>query len=128
MPTLDQLAPHLSTARMLCLNSPLNPTGTVIGEKQLREIVEAVVEENRRRSSRGERHLFLMHDQVYSLLVFGAAKHLMPVNLVPEAAPWVISLDGVSKGFAATGLRVLPFVSRSSKTSKPRSNPKALDT
>jgi aspartate aminotransferase len=30
----------------------------------------------------------------------------MPVGLVPEAAPWVIGLDGISKGFAATGLRV----------------------
>ena len=30
----------------------------------------------------------------------------MPVSLVPESAPWVISLDGISKGFAATGLRV----------------------
>jgi aspartate aminotransferase len=30
----------------------------------------------------------------------------MPVALVPESAPWVISLDGISKGFAATGLRV----------------------
>jgi aspartate aminotransferase len=30
----------------------------------------------------------------------------MPVSLVPEAAPWVITLDGISKSMAATGLRV----------------------
>jgi aspartate aminotransferase len=30
----------------------------------------------------------------------------MPVTLVPEVAPWVISLDGISKALAATGLRV----------------------
>jgi aspartate aminotransferase len=30
----------------------------------------------------------------------------MPVALVPESAPWVITLDGISKCFAATGLRV----------------------
>lgn len=106
MPTLDQLKPHLSEARMICLNSPLNPTGTVIAESQLRAIVEAVVEENRKRTASGRRHLFLLHDQVYSLLVFGSNRHIMPVSLVPEAAPWVISLDGISKGFAATGLRV----------------------
>ena len=29
-----------------------------------------------------------------------------PVHLVPEAAPWVISLDAISKSLAATGLRV----------------------
>jgi aspartate aminotransferase len=106
MPTLDQLAPHLSTARMLCLNSPLNPTGTVITEAQLRSILEAVVEENHRRTRDGRPHLFLLHDQVYSLLVFGSSRHFMPVSLLPESAPWVITLDGISKGLAATGLRV----------------------
>ena len=38
--------------------------------------------------------------------MFGSTRHVMPVSLVPESAPWVISLDGISKGFAATGLRV----------------------
>ncbi|HKQ62038.1 MAG TPA: pyridoxal phosphate-dependent aminotransferase [Candidatus Polarisedimenticolaceae bacterium] len=106
MPTLEQLRPHLREARLLCLNSPLNPTGTVIGERDLRLIVEAVVEENQRRSRQGQRHLFLLHDQVYASLIFGEARHFMPVALVPESAPWVISLDGISKSLAATGLRV----------------------
>ena len=53
MPTLDQLAPHLSEARLLCLNSPLNPAGTVISEDDLRSICEAVVEENIRRTREG---------------------------------------------------------------------------
>jgi len=106
MPTLDELRPHLGSARMICLNSPLNPTGTMIAEDSLRGILEAVVDENRRRTSAGRPHLFVLHDQIYSLLVFGAARHHMPAAIVPESAPWVISLDGISKGFAATGLRV----------------------
>jgi aspartate aminotransferase len=106
MPTLDQLAPHLAEARVICLNSPLNPAGTVIREGELRRIAEAIVEENKRRTRAGERHLFLIHDQVYSGLVFDSNRHRMPVELVPEAAPWVISLDGISKCFASTGLRV----------------------
>jgi aspartate aminotransferase len=106
MPTLEQLEPHLPTARMICLNSPLNPTGTVIGEAPLRAILEAVVVENERRGRAGRRGLFVLHDQVYSLLVFGAARHHMPATLVPAVARWTISLDGISKGFAATGLRV----------------------
>ena len=105
-PTLEQLAPHLGTARMICLNSPLNPTGTVIEREPLCAILESVVEENARRTREGRRHLFLLHDQVYSLLVFGATRHHMPATVLPESAPWVISLDGISKGFAATGLRV----------------------
>jgi aspartate aminotransferase len=106
MPTLDQLAPHLSEARLLSLNSPLNPTGTVMGEAPMRRIVEAIVEENDRRARDGRRFLFLLHDQVYASLVFGETRHHMPASLVPEAAPYVISLDGISKCFAATGLRV----------------------
>jgi aspartate aminotransferase len=106
MPTLDEIAPHLRDARMICLNSPLNPTGTVIAEDQFRAITGAIVEENERRAKTGERHLFLVHDQIYSQLVFGDHKHHMATALVPEAAPWVITLDGISKCFAATGLRV----------------------
>jgi aspartate aminotransferase len=106
MPTPEQLVPHLGTARLLCLNSPLNPTGTVIQESALRAILEAVVEENRARSRSGRPHLFVLHDQVYAWLVFGSARHVMPTTLVPDCAPWVISLDGISKGLAATGLRV----------------------
>lgn len=106
MPTIEQLAPHLSEARLVCLNSPLNPAGTVIGADALREIAMAIVEENRRRTRLGQRHLFLLHDQVYASLVFAPSRHHMPVSLVPEVAPWVISLDGISKSLAATGLRV----------------------
>jgi len=65
-----------------------------------------VVEENRRRLREGRPVLFLLHDQVYATLIFGGARHHMPVSLVPEAAPWIIELDGISKSLAATGLRI----------------------
>jgi len=106
MPTLDRLNPHLGDAQMLCLNTPLNPTGTVMDPDQVAAVTRAVVEENERRTRNGRRHLFLLHDQVYGALTFGDARHAHPVSLVPEAAPWVISLDAVSKTMAATGLRV----------------------
>jgi aspartate aminotransferase len=104
-PTLDQIAPHLGEAGLLCLCSPANPTGTMIEPLELARITEAVVEENRRRAAAGRRYLFLLYDQVYGSLAFGGT-HAHPVALVPESAPWVISLDGISKAFAATGLRV----------------------
>lgn len=106
MPTVDDLRPHLGTARMICLNTPSNPTGTVMSPDMIRDIAAAVVEENLRRRKAGERALFLLMDIVYSSLVFGDARHVHPVHAVPESAPWVISVDGVSKGFAGTGLRV----------------------
>lgn len=105
-PTCDQLRPHLSTARLLILNSPLNPTGTVISREALTDITTMVVEENRRRTASGAKPLYFVYDQVYWTLTFGSAIHFTPVGLVPESAPWVIFLDAISKAFCATGMRV----------------------
>jgi aspartate aminotransferase len=100
------LEPHLGTARLLVLNSPLNPTGTCISRGQLQGICEAIVEENRRRESTGARALFLVYDQVYDTQTFGGVEHVTPVGLVPEMAKYTILIDAVSKGFCGTGLRV----------------------
>ena len=43
---------------------------------------------------------------IYWLLTFEGAEHVTPVQLVPESAPYIVHVDGLSKGFAATGLRV----------------------
>jgi aspartate aminotransferase len=105
-PTPEQLRAHLPTARLLILNSPLNPTGTVISRDSLASITAMVVEENRRREAAGEKPLYFIYDQVYWTLTFGKAVHHTPVGLVPESAPYVIFLDAISKAFCATGLRV----------------------
>jgi aspartate aminotransferase len=105
-PTVEQLAPWLSTARLFTLNSPLNPTGTVIARERLAALARAIVDENTRRATTGERPLMWMFDQVYWTLTFGGAQHAHPATLVPEVTPYVVTIDAVSKAFAATGLRV----------------------
>lgn len=105
-PTAEQIRPHLSEARILTLNSPLNPTGTVIDRDELRRVAELVVEENGRRRKAGARPLWLVFDQVYWTLTFGGVKHATPVELVPEVAPYTLLLDAISKSFCATGMRV----------------------
>ncbi|RKH86737.1 aminotransferase class I/II-fold pyridoxal phosphate-dependent enzyme [Corallococcus sp. AB045] len=105
MPTLAQLEPHLSSARLLCLCSPLNPTGTMLDPEALRAICQRIVEENRAREGRGQKPLILMYDHIYWVLTFGK-KHVTPVELVPEMAPYTVFVDGISKAFAATGVRV----------------------
>lgn len=105
-PTVLDFAPHLHEATLLCLCSPGNPTGTILPPESLRAILEAVVAENARRAGSGHRPLFVLHDLMYGSLVFGGAPHAHPLALVPEAAPWVVVVDGISKAFAATGLRV----------------------
>ncbi|HET6512271.1 MAG TPA: aminotransferase class I/II-fold pyridoxal phosphate-dependent enzyme, partial [Candidatus Kapabacteria bacterium] len=71
LPTRADLSPVLSTARMLSLCSPLNPTGTAFTVDALRGICEAVLEENDRRKANKERPLYLAYDQVYWMLTFG---------------------------------------------------------
>lgn len=106
MPTAEALAPHLEGARLLVLCSPMNPTGTMIREGQLRAICELVLEENRRRERDGGRCLYLVYDQVYRMLTFGDVPHVTPVSVAPEMARYTLLVDAISKGFAATGLRV----------------------
>ena len=106
LPTAEQLRPHIRDARLLCINTPLNPTGTVMSRDEVEKISRLVVDENARRTARGERPLFIMWDQVYWMLTFGDNKHYSPQQLVPDAGQWTILVDGISKAFAATGLRV----------------------
>ena len=106
LPTAELLRPHVREARMICICTPLNPTGTVMAKEEVAAIAQLVVDENARRAAAGERPLFLLWDQIYWQLTFGAFHHYAPPQLVPEATPWTIFVDGVSKAFAATGLRV----------------------
>ncbi|HMF41087.1 MAG TPA: aminotransferase class I/II-fold pyridoxal phosphate-dependent enzyme [Polyangia bacterium] len=131
-PTPDDLRPHIAVARLVLINSPLNPTGTVIDPDVLRKICEMIVEENRRRERAGGKAAWLCYDQVYwQLLYSGPSKgpeppatgsdkqssssptrsgpgvrHATPPEVCPEIAPYTIILDAASKSFAATGLRV----------------------
>jgi aspartate aminotransferase len=105
MPTAAELAPHLKGAALLALCSPLNPTGTMFSKKDLEEICDLVIAENKTRKA-GEKPLYLMYDQIYSQLTFGKHEHYNPVSLRPELKDVTIFVDGSSKCFAATGVRV----------------------
>ena len=106
LPTAEMLRPRLAEASLIAINTPLNPTGTVMAREEVEAIGRLVVDENRRRRAAGIRPLFIMWDQVYWMLTFGASRHYSPPELVPESAAWTIFVDGISKAFAATGLRV----------------------
>jgi aspartate aminotransferase len=105
LPTRAQLEPVIRGARLLVLNSPLNPTGTAFSADALADICDLVLEENARRGA-GERPLFLLYDQVYWMLTFAGTRHVDPVSLRPEMADYTVFVDGISKSFAATGVRV----------------------
>src|SRR6185312_7231979 len=105
MPTADELRPHLKGAALLALCSPLNPTGTMFTKKDLEEICDLVIAENKTRAA-GEKPLYLLYDQIYSQLTFGRHEHFNPVSLRPELKDVTIFIDGASKCFASTGVRV----------------------
>ncbi len=106
LPTGEALLAELPNARLVCLNSPLNPTGTAIDPEALRGICEAILAENRKREASGQRPVYLMYDHIYWMLCFGGTHHVTPPGLCPEMARYTIFVDGISKAFAATGLRV----------------------
>ena len=82
MPKADDIRPHLKGATLLALCSPLNPTGTMFVKKDLEEICDLVIEENKSRAA-DEKPLDIMYDQSYSLLTFGNQFHYDPVSLRP---------------------------------------------
>jgi aspartate aminotransferase len=105
LPTAESLEPALRGARLLALNSPLNPCGTAFSADSLGEICDLVLAENARRRP-SQNALYVLYDQVYWQLTFGSTEHVDPVTLRPEMARFTVFVDGISKAFAATGIRV----------------------
>ncbi len=105
MPTADDIKPHIRDAVFIALCSPLNPTGTVFKKEELEKICDMVLEENMRRGDE-EKKLYVMYDQMYWTLTFGDTRHYNPVQLRPAMKGYTIFIDGISKAFAATGVRV----------------------
>src|ERR1051326_4005804 len=105
MPSVDDFRKHIKHASLISLCSPLNPTGTTLTKEALTEICDMILEENARREP-GKKPLYLMYDQIYWTLALGNTKHYDPVTLRPEMKDYTIFVDGISKAFAATGVRV----------------------
>ena len=105
MPTAEELEPHLDDAVLLALCSPQNPTGTVFSLEDLKQICELVVAVNSRRGP-DDKPLYVMFDQVYWMLTFGGTQFHHPLKVCPAIRDYAIFVDGMSKAFAGTGIRV----------------------
>lgn len=104
--TAEELKPFIGDATLIALNSPLNPSGTLFSKNQLIEILDLVIEENKKRSMEGRKLVYIFFDQVYWLLTFNNSTYYNPVLLRPEIKNYIIFTDGISKCFAATGVRL----------------------
>jgi aspartate/methionine/tyrosine aminotransferase len=94
---LDALrAACTSRTKCLILNTPCNPTGTVYGAEELREVARLVQ----------ERDLWLVTDEIYEGIVFRGHRHQSPVSVEPVLRERTAVISGVSKAYAMTGWRL----------------------
>jgi aspartate aminotransferase len=82
--------------RGVIINSPCNPTGAVIAEKELRRIVEWCA----------SRDLFLMFDETYEFFVYDGAKHVSAARWFDAYPETIVCINSMSKTFAMTGWRL----------------------
>ena len=82
--------------KMLILNSPGNPTGSVYTREELEAIVEVAAEED----------IYILSDEIYEKLVYDDVKHVSIASLSPEAYDLTITVNGFSKAYAMTGWRL----------------------
>src|SRR6266436_3877952 len=80
--------------KLIVLNSPHNPTGGVLGKRDLEQIAEAI----------GDRNIFVLSDEIYSGLIFEGKHHSIIAE--PGLKDRTILLDGFSKSYAMTGWRM----------------------
>lgn len=88
-------------SRLLILNSPSNPCGTMYGEAELRAIA-AVIDEAARTVAPD---LVVLSDEIYEKIVYGGIPHFS-IGSVASIAERVVTLNGMSKAYAMTGWRI----------------------
>ena len=83
-------------SRLLLLNTPWNPVGTVFRASELRDIANVVL----------RRNLMLVSDEIYETITYGDARHVSPAALSPELRDRTVLVNSLSKTYAMTGWRV----------------------
>ncbi|SOE29291.1 succinyldiaminopimelate aminotransferase apoenzyme [Streptomyces sp. OK228] len=93
---LDELRDAVTdNTRLLLVNTPHNPTGTVLTREELGEIAKLAV----------ERDLLVITDEVYEHLVFDEAEHL-PLASFPGMRERTVTIGSAGKTFSFTGWKV----------------------
>ncbi|WP_424854553.1 pyridoxal phosphate-dependent aminotransferase [Streptomyces sp. SAI-170] len=93
---LDELRDAVTErTRLLLINTPHNPTGTVLTREELTAIAELAV----------ERDLLVVTDEVYEHLVFDEAGHV-PLATLPGMRERTVTIGSSGKTFSFTGWKV----------------------
>jgi len=82
--------------KMIILNSPSNPTGSVYTEDELKALGEVALLED----------IIILSDEIYEKLVYGEAKHVSIASISKELYNLTITVGGFSKAYSMTGWRL----------------------
>jgi aspartate/methionine/tyrosine aminotransferase len=83
-------------ARLLLLNTPWNPVGTVLTRAELQEVMDFAAAHD----------LLVLSDEIYETLVYDGRQHISPAAISPEARERTVLVNSLSKTYAMTGWRV----------------------
>ncbi len=82
--------------KLLIMNSPSNPTGTVYTEEELYEICHFAINAG----------LYIISDEIYEKILYDGVRHFSPASFGKEFTEKVITINGLSKSFSMTGWRI----------------------
>jgi len=83
-------------SKLLILNSPSNPTGSVYTPDELQAIAELILDTD----------MYVLSDEIYEKLVYDGTVHKSIASLSPEIKERTIVVNGFSKSYAMTGWRL----------------------
>ena len=81
--------------KLIIINSPQNPTGSILNQKNLEVLAKIAVKND----------LWILSDEIYSNIVYDNIKY-KSIATLPEMLERTIILDGFSKFFSMTGWRL----------------------
>ncbi|MDX6767797.1 MAG: pyridoxal phosphate-dependent aminotransferase [Candidatus Methylacidiphilales bacterium] len=82
--------------KMIILNTPGNPTGTIYTENELAALVEVALDDD----------IQILSDEIYEKLIYDGAKHVSVASFSNEVYNSTIVVNGFSKPYAMTGWRL----------------------
>lgn len=97
--------------KLIILNSPGNPTGSVYSREELEKIAEIAAGED----------ILILSDEIYEKLVYAGQEHISIASLSKEISDLTITINGFSKAYAMTGWRL-------GYTAAPKAIANAIDT
>ena len=95
-PNLETIRSRItSSTKAIILNYPSNPTGVMYSKEFLQQLAAVVAEKN----------ILVISDEIYDKLLFDGKKYT-PFATLPGMKSRTITVNGVSKTYAMTGLRI----------------------